>query len=467
MRPALVLSALVAGALAAVPADLITSLPGWSGALPSNQYSGLVKLYPNSGKNLHYWFVECQNASIAANAPVILWLNGGPGCSSLDGYLYEHGPFHVSETNVSQLYQNPYTWANLAHTIFLEAPAGVGFSYSTNDKDYSTNDTQTADDNFAFLQWFFTSYPEFAGNDFYISGESYAGVYVPTLAQRVVQGNTQGQSDIKLKGILVGNGCTGSEVGICGTNGMAIEKVFLAGHSLMSLEMSAELDKLCGDYNTPSAACLAMYNKMSNAVGNVDVYDIYTPCVNGGNAERAARVAKNPLHSRQRIPAASYPRALGGPDECIDGIAAADWLNDPAVQAALHVTAAMPYVKTWTICSGLLDYTSNEPNLPRDVYPGLVAAGLNILIYNGDVDGCVPYNDNEAWTSGMGYPVASPWHPWLLDNQVAGYATVYTPPTASAKFQFVTVKGSGHMVPQYQPAFALQMLTQFLTGTPF
>ncbi len=64
------------------------------------------------------------------------------------------------------------------------------------------------------------------------------------------------------------------------------------------------------------------------------------------------------------------------------------WLqNDPAVQAALHVTAAMPYVKTWTICSGLLDYTSNEPNLPRDVYPGLVAAGLNILIYNGGCDG--------------------------------------------------------------------------------
>jgi hypothetical protein len=136
---------------------------------------------------------------------------------------------------------------------------------------------------------------------------------------------------------------------------------------------------------------------------------------------------------------------------------------------------------------------------------GIVWCGvLHFVPPVGDVDGCVPYNDNEAWTSGMGYPVASPWHPWLLDNQVAGYATVYTPPTASAKFQFVTVKGSGHMVraysvvalaasahphpcavgprthmpspsavpfllqvPQYQPAFALQMLTQFLTGTPF
>jgi carboxypeptidase C (cathepsin A) len=83
--------------------------------------------------------------------------------------MYEQGPFHVSETNHSELYHNPYTWAGLVNIIFLESPAGVGFSYSSNNADYSTNDTQTANDNFAFLQWFFTTgYPEFATNDFYI-----------------------------------------------------------------------------------------------------------------------------------------------------------------------------------------------------------------------------------------------------------------------------------------------------------
>jgi len=64
--------------------DKITSLPGFEGDLPSRQFSGYLSA--SESKNLHYWFVESENDP--ANDPVILWLNGGPGCSSLDGFLY-------------------------------------------------------------------------------------------------------------------------------------------------------------------------------------------------------------------------------------------------------------------------------------------------------------------------------------------------------------------------------------------
>jgi hypothetical protein len=157
---------------AAVAADAVDALPGWTDALPSKQYSGYLTV--DGTKHLHYWFVESEGNP--SSDPVVLWLNGGPGCSSLDGYLYENGPFHVNDTDTTKLYYNEYNWAKKANMLYLEAPAGVGFSYSDDWKDYKTNDNITAADNHKALDAFFASFPEYASNDFFITGESYAGL---------------------------------------------------------------------------------------------------------------------------------------------------------------------------------------------------------------------------------------------------------------------------------------------------
>lgn len=443
--------------LAAIAADEITALPGWDAPLPSRQYSGLIQL-PGTQKMSHYWFVEAQTNASAA--PVVLWLNGGPGCSSLDGYLYEHGPFHVNESNSNQLLYNPSTWTTLVSVIYLESPIGVGYSYSPNSADYFSNDTQSAEDNYQFLQAWFTAYPEFANNEFYLSGESYAGVYVPMLAHRI---STASDSDVplNLKGFMVGNGCTGNMVGICGYYfngqgaGRKILKDFLTGHALVSLAASDALDAACGNYSNPSAQCSELYRVMQDTVGDVNAYDIYTPCIQGGRDIPWE-------HSRGRV---SGP-FVGGPDDCIDGIAASAWINTPEVIKALHVEASLPYVKQWTICSSSLKYTTTAADLPGTIYPDLVTK-YRVLVYNGDVDACVPYQDNESWTASLNLPVDNDWHAWVLDNQVGGYATSYIVPNASHDFQFITVKGSGHMVPQYQPVLALEMLKRYINNTPF
>jgi carboxypeptidase C (cathepsin A) len=80
------------------------------------------------------------------------------------------------------MYINPYSWNKRANVIYLEAPAGVGFSYASNAY-IRTNDTQTAKDNMAGLRLFFDKFPSYLGNDFYLSGESYAGIYIPMLAK--------------------------------------------------------------------------------------------------------------------------------------------------------------------------------------------------------------------------------------------------------------------------------------------
>ena len=116
-------------ALAAPSSDEIKHLPGWNGSLPSKQFSGYLDI--SETKHYHYWFVECENNP--ENAPVILWLNGGPGCSSLDGLFTEHGPFRldtISKPFALQYFN--YTWSKLANVIYLESPIGVGFSYSDN-----------------------------------------------------------------------------------------------------------------------------------------------------------------------------------------------------------------------------------------------------------------------------------------------------------------------------------------------
>ena len=102
--------------------------------------------------------------------------------------------------------------------------------------------------------------------------------------------------------------------------------------------------------------------------------------------------------------------------------------------------------------------------MPRDTYP-LLTSKINVLIYNGDWDACVPYTDGESWTSGMGFDAVDAWHTWKIESgDVGGYATKYD---VDGKFQFVTVKGGRHEVPETEPVRAYEMLEKFLAGEDF
>ena len=168
--------AAVLGVVAAAPAaDLVTSLPGANFTIPFLHYSGYLKA--SNTKNFHYWFTEAYTNP--KTSPVLLWLNGGPGCSSLGGLIEELGPFHVSNFG-NNVYENPYAWNRVGNVIFMESPAGVGFSYAS-DGNIATNDDEVATNNYnALVDFFTTKFPEYKNNDFYITGESYGGVYVPS-----------------------------------------------------------------------------------------------------------------------------------------------------------------------------------------------------------------------------------------------------------------------------------------------
>eukprot|EP00041_Stephanoeca_diplocostata_P027316 m.750245 g.750245 ORF g.750245 m.750245 type:complete len:262 (-) comp23156_c0_seq29:423-1208(-) len=213
-------SALIAVALAtpAADADQIKNLPGY-GAPKQPQYSGYLSVDdPQGTMQYHYWFAQSANAP--TTDPVVLWLNGGPGASSIGyGLFTELGPYFLddasfdSKTGVPTVFDNPYSWSTMANMLFLEAPPSVGYSYCENDNGgYSDacgwNDTTQARANYGALQAFFDKFPSFRDNDFYITGESYGGMYVPTLVEQVYLHRAE-PSAPRLQGFAVGNGIIG------------------------------------------------------------------------------------------------------------------------------------------------------------------------------------------------------------------------------------------------------------------
>lgn len=144
--------------------------------MPTPSYSGYLEV--SDSKALHYIFVESENN--ATTDPVVIWFNGGPGCSSLLGYFQEHGPW-VIEDNANEIHRNPNPWNKNASMLYIESPAGVGFSVANNTEDNSFNDmTQSRDAMTALMAWY-KKFPEFKKNDLFVSGESYGGIYVPYL----------------------------------------------------------------------------------------------------------------------------------------------------------------------------------------------------------------------------------------------------------------------------------------------
>ena len=161
------------------------------------QYSGYLD-NEEDDKHLFYWFFESRNDP--KNDPVVLWLNGGPGCSSLTGLFMELGPSSITKDGKVKF--NPYSWNSNASVIFLDQPVNVGFSYSSASV---SNTVAAGKDVYALLTLFFKQFPEYAEQPFHISGESYAGHYIPVFAAEIL---SHKKRNINLQSVLIGNGLT-------------------------------------------------------------------------------------------------------------------------------------------------------------------------------------------------------------------------------------------------------------------
>ena len=170
------LACMAAATVSAYAADKMSNLPD-APAFATNTYSGFLNV--TDTKQLHYVFTESMDSPLTD--PIVIWFNGGPGCSSLLGMMQELGPI-VIDDGQDYLKTNPYPWNKRANVLFLESPAGVGWSIAGQPSDLNTNDMVQSQDAITALRDWFTKYPEYRHNDLFVSGESYGGIYVPYLA---------------------------------------------------------------------------------------------------------------------------------------------------------------------------------------------------------------------------------------------------------------------------------------------
>ena len=175
------LSLFLGVALAAPIEELVPVMPGVA-QMTFGLYSGHLPL-ADGAKSIHYLLAESQ--SDRTKDPLVIWFNGGPGCSSMLAFLQEHGPYLLDDGAVT-FRENPYSWNNEANVLYIEQPAGVGYSTCNETLvDCSFNDTTDAEDNLQIVLAWFEKYPEYKEHDLYISGESYGGIYVPLLVDQI------------------------------------------------------------------------------------------------------------------------------------------------------------------------------------------------------------------------------------------------------------------------------------------
>ncbi|CAN1328690.1 Serine carboxypeptidase-like 29 [Linum perenne] len=424
--------------------DKVLELPGQNFNVSFAHYSGYVTVNEKAGRALFYWFFEA--AEEPESKPLVLWLNGGPGCSSIAyGLAEEIGPFHVKPDGVS-LYLNPYSWNLAANILFLDSPVGVGFSYSNTTSDLVSNgDKRTAEDSLDFLINWFERFPQYKGRDFYVTGESYAGHYVPQLSQAIVRHNSATKSQtINLKGFMVGNALTDDY-----HDHMGVFQ-FLWSSGMISDQTYKQANNACDStsFIHPTDACTRLLEIADQEVGNIDPYSAFTPTCTPSVSQ------SNQLLKRRRVIGSVRERY----DPCTEKHSTV-YFNLAEVQKALHVSTELAPSK-WATCSNLVnEHWKDSPMSVLDVYKDLIQAGIRIWVFSGDTDTVIPVTSTRYSIDALKLQTVKPWRAWYDDGQVGGWTQEYKGLT------FVAVRGAGHEVPLHKPKLALKLAKSFLAGS--
>jgi len=399
-------------------------------------FSGYFTTNVTTNTNMFYIFVEAEDGN--KNAPVLLWLQGGPGASSLHALFTGVGPFRLSdEPPPTHLVSRPGSWNERYAILYIDNPVGTGFSFTPFDSAYSHTEAEVSENLYRVLQQFYTLFSEYQTNDFYLCGESYAGKYIPPLALRIDKENRAGSKPhIPLRGIAIGNGFSDPETQI------------------------------------------GMYHEFMRAEGLIGIFEaealqaVQDKCI---AAIRAARWL-DAVHCMEEL--------INGPPDLIQTFTGTDnyydirlttlpdfgpdfkmFVNRSDIRAALHVGEHYFQNDDRPYTALVLD----TPQSVKSCFPVLLNKGYKVLLYSGQFDLIVAPPTTEAmirtfdW-SGTHSFFKQPQTVWKVspkDVEIAGYVRQYQ------NFSYVVVRGAGHLVPFDQLRSSRDMLDRWIRNIPW
>lgn len=439
-------------------------LPWQPGQVPLDSYAGHIQM--NRGNaSMFFWYFPAQEP-LEQDPPLLVWLQGGPGASSMIGQFYEMGPIKL--TSDMQLVRNPYTWNKHASMVFVDSPVGTGFSCAKSDctaksdppnkwslaqilekssklprapcvkpespdeepsysKDgYSRNQAAISADLITFLDTFYGVFPSQLKSALYLTGESYAGKYIPALAYHIHTSNKARteSNKIPLVGLAIGDGFTdpATQIKTHGTHALALGLVSSTSAKLMDDLAASAVKFICaGDLKGALESRMSVFDVFTNSSGHVNFYDV--------------RKGDLPYDRKQMLA----------------------FLASPETERHLNTHSHFK-VKDTAVSQSL---ENDIMKTSKQYFHTLLDNNYRILLYQAQFDfrdgilSSTEWIESLKWNGSGGYLDADR-NVWTVGGHVAGYVTRFD------NLVRVEIMNAGHLAPGDQPEATKSMIEQFL-----
>lgn len=389
--------------------------------LNRTSYSGFFTVDERLNSNLFFWYIEAENHK--ANDPWIVWLQGGPGVTSLAGLFDEIGPFIYTN---GQLKARKWTWSKKYSILFIDNPVGSGFSFTNSPDGFIQDMTTCSSHLYSALRQFLMMFPELRKAPLYLAGESYAGRYIPALAVKILeQDRNIGILDVKLKGIILGS-------------------------PVLSRASIAEYSAIYYQWGLIDSQGLLAAKPLQDA---------YNKALASGDSIKASHLRDELLVRLDEISMQQQTfnvllDNITNLEECTR------YITKPEVLKALHVgnikfsfynNTVHKYMR-----SDFLSEVQSKVEMLLNHY--------RVLMYCGQMDmtaPCVPNAQARRKHWHWNYRdqfLNAPRNPWWYNNRVAGYGK------SGGGLTEVLLRGAGHLVPMDKPEETTVLVDYFIRG---